>query len=270
MPFRIVIAEYTKSMTRRGLAEGTVYKRQIELRSWFAHVGVDWAGATRREIDEWLDGRPLGLRARYSSISHLSSFYRWAMREDLAAVDPTAAIERPRLPRRLPRPVPSGQVVKLLTDAGELHLPMLLMLDGGLRCCEVARLRWCDVDLEAGTVFVHGKGERDRLVGTPRRLRMALYLAESEATSDYVWGSKVTPARVSQQIGARARELGLAGVTAHRLRHTYATRLYEATGGDLGAVQIALGHASITNTQIYARIDPARALAAARRLDDAA
>jgi integrase/recombinase XerD len=256
-------------MQRRGLAEGTVYKRQIELRSWLDHVGHAWATADRRNVDEWLDTRPLGARSRYSAISHLSAFYRWAIRDECATIDPTTAIERPKLPRRLPRPVPSSQVQRLLGDAGELTTTMLLMLDGGLRCCEVARLRWCDVDLEAGTMFVRGKGDRDRVVGLPRRLRMALYIAEAEALNEWVAGRDLTPARVSQLVGQRARDVGLVGVTAHRLRHTYATRLYEATAGDLGAVQIALGHASITNTQIYAYVDPVRAVEAARKLDAA-
>lgn len=216
-----------------------------------------------------MDQRPqLAPRARYTAISHLSMFYRWAIREEYATVDPTTAVERPRLPRRLPRTVPGSQVSKLLDGAGHLELPMLLMLDAGLRCCEVSRLRWCDVDLEAGTLLVSGKGDRDRLVGMPRRLRMAVYLAESEHRGELVIGRPMSPARISQRVGQRARRLGLTGVTAHRLRHTYATRLYEATAGDLGAVQLALGHASISNTQIYAYVDPARALAAARLLDD--
>lgn len=265
-----VIAGYTLAMRRRGLATGTVYKRQLELRSWMGHAGDAWVRADPHDVDEWLDGRPLAARSRYSAISHLSMFYRWAIREQLAKVDPTTAIERPKLPRRLPRPIPGGQLARLMAGAGELELGMLLMLDAGLRCCEVARLRWCDVDLEAGTVLVTGKGDRDRLVGLPRRLRMALYLAEAEGVSPWVWGCEISPGRVSQLIGSRARALGLAGVTAHRLRHTYATRLYEATAGDLGAVQLALGHASVATTQIYAAVDVARALAAAQLLDDAA
>jgi integrase len=99
---------------------------------------------------------------------------------------------------------------------------------------------------------------------------MAMYLAQADTEVEWVIGRQLTPARVSQMIGQLARQVGLTGVTAHRLRHTYATRLYEATAGDLGAVQLALGHASVTSTQIYAYIDPARALEAARRLDDVA
>ena len=259
--------QYRAAMLRRNLAHGTVATRVNESRRWLAFAGDQWAQADRQLIEQWLDDRPLGARARYTAISHLSAFYRWAIREELTATDPTMTVERPRLPLRLPRPITSVEVEQLIGGAGDLELMVLLMVDAGLRCCEVARLRWRDVDLEAGTVYVTGKGGRDRLVGLPRRLRYALYSAQADSFSPWVTGRVQSPALVSKRVGDRCRQLGLVGVTAHRLRHTYATRLLRATGGDLRAVQSALGHASVVSTQIYAAVDIDRALAVARTLD---
>lgn len=259
--------EYRAAMLRRNLASGTVTARAAELRRWITFAGEQWRTADRDLIEQWLDGRPLGARARYTAISHLSAFYRWAIREGHTDRDPTVAVERPRLPARLPRPVTALEAERLVASAGDLHLIVLLMLDAGLRCCEVAPLRWSDVDLEAGTLYVFGKGSRERLVGMPRRLRLAMYLASAEAAGEYVIGRKMTAARVSQLVGERCVALGLEGVTAHRLRHTYATRLLRATGGDLRTVQMSLGHASVATTQIYAAVDVDRVTAAARLLD---
>lgn len=259
--------QYRAAMLRRNLAHGTVTARVNESRRWLAFAGDQWARADRQLIEQWLDGRPLGARARYTAISHLSAFYRWAIREELAEHDPTITVERPRLPLRLPRPITSSEAEQLIGGADELELIVLLMLDAGLRCCEVARLRWRDVDLEAGTLYVTGKGGRDRLVGLPRRLRYALYSAHADSLSPWVAEREQSPARLSQRVGVRCRELGLIGVTAHRLRHTYATRLLRATGGDLRAVQSALGHASVVSTQIYAAVDADRVLETARMLD---
>lgn len=260
---------YEAAMRRRGLAAGTIYHRMSHLRHWLAFVD-DWRTAGRRDVERWVDARPLGPRARYGAISHLSAFYRWAIREELVDSDPTVAVERPRLPHRLPRPLRASQVEQLLVgvQGDELELPVLLMLDAGLRCAEVARLRWVDVDLEAGTVYVFGKGSRERLQGLPRRLRHALYLGAAAAKHDRVFGRDVTAARMSQLVCRRMHELGV-DATAHQLRHTYATRLYRATSGDLRAVQQALGHASVSTTQVYAAVDVERVVAAAQLLDDA-
>lgn len=262
-----IAEQYRAAMRRRNLAAGTITSRVNELRRWLDFAGDEWASADRHLINGWLDGRPLGARARYTAISHMSAFYRWAIREGLADRDPTIAVERPRLPMRLPRPVTALEAERLLAGAAELGLMVLMMVDAGLRCCEVAALRWSDVDLEAGTVYVFGKGSRERLVGMPRRLRMAAYLAAADADTDRITGRRMSPARVSQLVGARCVELGLNGVTAHRLRHTYATRLLQATGGDLRTVQMSLGHASVATTQIYAAVDIERVTAAARLLD---
>jgi len=265
---RDTTVSYVAYMRRRGLAGGTIYHRVGELRRWYGHVGDRWPAATRQDVEAWIDGRPLGARARYSAVSHLSAFYRWAMREELAVGDPTILVDRPRLPARLPRPVPAD-LVDVLVDgvAGtDLEVPVLLMLDAGLRCIEVARLTWADVDLVDGTLYVYGKGNRERLVGVPRRLRHALYLAQPSAGGGVVIGRAWSPARVSQVLGARFRELGV-DVSAHRLRHTYATRLYRATGGDLRAVQMTLGHASVATTAMYAAIDVDRVTAVAALLD---
>lgn len=263
-------------MKRRGLADGTIYARMGELRRWLEFMGCGWRTANRHDVERWLDSRShLSPRASYTAISHLSAFYRWAIREDLADHDPTMSVERPRLPMRLPRPVNHDAANDIVDQADDLRVAVLLMLDAGLRCCEVTRLRWDDVDLEAGTIYVFGKGSRERMQGMPRRLRMAMYLAAADlgdyrfSPEQYVIGRKVSPGRLSQLLAARFREIGHTGVTAHRLRHTYATRLYKATAGDLRAVQLALGHASVATTQIYAAVDADRVLMSARLLDDA-
>jgi len=74
--------QYRAAMLRRNLAHGTVTARVNESRRWLAFAGDQWAVADRHLIEQWLDGRPLGARARYTAISHLSAFYRWAIREE--------------------------------------------------------------------------------------------------------------------------------------------------------------------------------------------
>ena len=159
----------------------------------------------------------------------------------------------------------ASDVDVLIHDAGPRMAATLgLMVDAGLRCAEVAGLDWSDVDLSRRTLFVRaGKGDRDRLVGLPRRLLQLL--AALDTVTGPVIAPAATPGAISQRVRSHMLRRGVRG-SAHRLRHTYATRLLEATQ-DICAVQVALGHALLTTTQIYAAVDPTRAVAAAHKLD---
>src|SRR4029077_13904703 len=122
--------------------------------------------------------------------------------------DPTERIDRPRLPRRLPRPARLDDVELVIAGAEpRIAAVMLLMADAGLRCCEVARLEWRDVDLGVGVMIVRGKGDRDRMIGLTPRLAAAL--AAFDDVDGPVFGRTVTPARLSQLVN---RELRGAGV----------------------------------------------------------
>jgi site-specific recombinase XerD len=261
-----MVEQYQAAMRREGQARTTIVKRHAELRWWLDHIGQRWSGATRHDVDAWLDGRDIADSTRYVAISNLHAFYLWARREELVEHDPTELLRRPKLHRRLPRPLRAGDVELLIAGANpRMAATIALMYDAGLRCDEVARLTWDDVDLVERTAIVRGKGGRDRMVGLPRRLVVAL--AGLEETTGAVIAPRATAGAISQRVRSHMRRHGVTG-SAHRLRHSFATRLLQATQ-DITAVQVALGHALLTTTQIYAAIDPTRAVLAARKLDHA-
>jgi len=252
-----MLEQYRLAMIRRCLASGTIYKRIRETRAWLEHAGPDWTVAGRADVETWLDRRPLCARSRYAAISHLHAFYKWAQREGFADRDPTEQIERPRLPAALPRPMPELAVDLALTRAtGDVRTMVALMAWAGLRCCEVARLEWSDVDLVAGRMHVTGKGSRGS-----RGLRAEL--AALDGTRGRVVGAVYTPARVSRIVNAHLRACGIERHTAHSFRHRKLTRLCEQTG-DVLAVQAYAGHASIATTQNYVQVSDERL----RRLGD--
>jgi integrase/recombinase XerD len=126
----------------------------------------------------------------------------------------------------------------------------------------VSRLRWADVDLAAGLLYVSGKGDRDATV--PIAPPLARVLAAQDGVDGPVItgarGQACTPERISQRVGAHLRARGCA-CTAHQLRHYAATHLLARTGR-IELVRDFLRHASIATTQVYAESDPG-ALAAA-------
>jgi integrase/recombinase XerC len=258
------MARFHLSMKRRYLARGTIKARMSVARRWLEFAGDDWPTATGEQVEAWLDTLALDVRTRYYRISHVQQFYRWAQREGLATSNPCELIERPRLPRLLPRPARSDLVTLALAEAPlETAIMLSLMVDAGLRCGEVATLDWSQVDLASGRMQFVGKGGRERVVGMPRRLIETL--ARSNESAGPVVGRAVTAGRVSQIVGKYLRDSGV-GATAHQLRHLYATRMLEAADGNLLAVQQSLGHASVTSTQIYALVNPMIAIDAARAL----
>jgi integrase/recombinase XerD len=249
---------WARAMRVRGLADGTIKARRTDWHSWMAHIGDDWATATHRDVEAWLDPRPLGPTATCRAISNLAEYYRWARREGLATIDPTDLVERPRIPRSLPRPAPELGIERgLALGAQSERLAVALMYYAGLRCIEVSRLQRGDLDLVEGWLHVRGKGNVERIV--PIFGPLEPYLAAGagdpgDAPVYTVRGVAVSAARVSQRVGDHLRAQGC-NATAHQLRHRFATHMLRQTGGNLRLVQVLMGHANVATTQIYTLIE---------------
>jgi integrase/recombinase XerD len=271
----------------RGLAGNTLASYRRDLTRYvdaLAAAGItdlgqvseaDVAGhlARLREGDE--EHPPLAAASAARAIVAVRGLHRFAAREGLAATDPTREVKPPALPRRLPKALDVDQVFRLLdVPAGDgppalRDKALLEFLYGtGARISEAVGCATDDLDLDAGTVALHGKGGRTRVVPVGAyacqalqaylvRGRPALAAAAPAATARSTGGAVFLNARggrLSRQ-GAWAilREAAArAGVPAspHTLRHSYATHLLDG-GADIRVVQELLGHASVTTTQVY-------------------
>lgn len=264
MADRAGIDQFEIHMRRRGLAEGTIDKRLSVLRAARTELGPLHT-ITGDDIDTHLDGRrgrdggPLDARTRICWLSHLHCYYQYAVAHDLTDVDPTARLVRPRLRRRLPRPVPEADYLHAVATAPTAMLAAWLLLAGnaGLRCCEIAGLDTADVT--PTSIRVRGKGGRDRVI--PLHARVAALTGYWPTTAgpvfvDQATGGAYTAAQVSRLIGQHLRRVGTRA-TAHQLRHRFASEVYGATG-DLAVVAELCGHESIETTRIYAAVSPAR------------
>jgi site-specific recombinase XerD len=258
-------------MVARGYAACTVSAR-------FA-VAVDWCGwrcgrldAGYTDVERWAASRGVGAAATRNLHVMLRAFYRWALRDGLADVDPTALADRPRVPARLPRPAPEHDIARVYGAADvQVRALLALMACAGLRCVECSRLDWCDVDLRAATVIVNGKGQRERLIDlSPDVVRALAALAVASAGYDgavFVGQGRrrLSPARVSQRVGHAFAGQGLT-TRAHQLRHRAATQALQQPGADLLAVRDLLGHANVSTTQVYTAVVPGRTAATSRAL----
>ncbi|HET7452029.1 MAG TPA: site-specific tyrosine recombinase XerD, partial [Thermoanaerobaculia bacterium] len=246
---------------------------------WLAERRVPIAKVGRAEVVRHLRGRrAAGLSARSAArlISALRGFFAFAVAEKAVAEDPTTHVENPKTWASLPHALSPENVDALLaapdeTDALGLRDRAMLetLYATGLRVSELVRVETERVDLPGGTILVTGKGNKERLVPLGRTARrwIARYLAEARPALDakrspHLFlnrrGAAMTRQRFWQLIEGYARRAGIRGaISPHVLRHSFATHLLEH-GADLRSVQMMLGHADISTTQIYTHVSRAR------------
>jgi integrase/recombinase XerD len=200
-------------------------------------------------------------------------YFRWALREHLIDADPTLRLLAARQPMRVPKTLSEAQVEALLaapdsdTPLGLRDRAMLeLMYASGLRVSELVTLKTVHVSLSDGALHITGKGAKERLVpfGEEARRWLERYILESRAvilagqSSDTLFVTARGRGMTRQMFWLLVKKHALtAGITTplspHTLRHAFATHLLNH-GADLRAVQMLLGHADISTTQIYTHV----------------
>jgi site-specific recombinase XerD len=250
------VALWLRSQRRRNLAPGTIAKRASVARRLSAHAGVELLDVTTEQIEEWLDSRSNTARTRYTDISHVSAFFRWAIREELAESDPTARIDRPKVHAGIPRPIDTDDLRYALRQSTSPELTAMLHLAAfaGLRCAEIAALNAEDVN--GDLMLIHGKGGKDRVVPVHPLIAAAIRALRPGAYGPLF---DLLPWQVSHHIRRHLRACGITA-TAHQLRHYFATAVYEASGSDLRMTQELLGHSSPTTTAMYTRWNRGRSV----------
>lgn len=269
----------------RGLADATLAAYRNDLAGfagWLEKRG-SLLGVDRAAIQRYLAARNTpgsSPRSAARALSSLRQFYRYQLRAGAIATDPTALVEMPAQGRRLPRTLTERDVEALLaapvtqTDLGLRDRAMLeLMYAAGLRVSELVSATHAQINLRQGVIRVTGKGGRERLVplGDAAVAWLQNYLQRARpallgaATSDALFvtgrGSGMTRQNVWHRIRRHAAEAGIRiAVSPHALRHAFATHLLNH-GADLRAVQMLLGHADLSTTQIYTHVARARLMA---------
>jgi integrase len=209
---------------------------------------------TALDVSRFL-GRPnLKAASRSAYFGHISGFYRWYSFN--GGVDVTARLPRPKMPKGTPRPISDEQLRTLLSTnmRRKTRVMILLAALAGLRVHEIAKVRGDDVDLDARTLRVTGKGGRtDTLPLHPLLVEAAKtmprrgwwFMGNSRRP-----GQPIARRSVSEVIQMAMQRAGIPGGTAHRIRHWYGSQLV-AGGADLRTAQTLLRHANLNTTAIY-------------------
>ncbi len=280
-----LIDQFTDSLwLSDGLSKNTIesYRRDlVQLDAWLAlpqhHRAPTLVTLDSSDLQAYFAHRILvdhaGPRTTARLTSTLRRFYQYLLREKLLEVDPSASLDAPKLPRGLPKSLSEADVEALLA-APDINTPLGLrdraMLEtlyaAGLRVTELVGLTVAQVSLNEQVIRVMGKGSKERLVplGQVAAEWLTRYIKDARntilngRTSDDLFIT-VRGATMSRQmfwniIKRYALKADIrTTISPHVLRHAFATHLINH-GADLRVVQLLLGHADITTTQIYTHV----------------
>ena len=250
-----------------GLSKNTISSYRADLRQLKEFIRRDFLEASEIDLFSFLASKKGRASSAARRVSTLKRFYQYCVRERRIGADPTLKLEPPKRVPRFPKTLSEADVEALLgaPDASSaLGLRDRAMLETlyatGLRVSELVALRTFEVNLDSGVVRVMGKGAKERLVplGEEAVDWISRYMKERKDASDALFLTSRGRGMTRQAFWHLIRRYGarvLPGkkLSPHVLRHAFATHLINH-GADLRVVQLLLGHADISTTQIYTHV----------------
>jgi site-specific recombinase XerD len=246
------LAQWQTSMIAAGLARRTVNDRVRTLARFEAAAQIPALLADHFALADWIsrqDVQPATMATLHSSFK---TFYAWALTAELRADNPMLKIKAARRPKRSPRPISEASFQRLLeAAAGDDALTAMLLLGGvqGLRVSEIARMHSRQLDADAKTITVLGKGGHELTNPVQRRVLLHARRMPSGYWFPSQRGRHLGGRTVSQRIRLHMIACRVPG-TPHALRHYFCTQLVER-GADLRIVQELARHALLSTTAIY-------------------
>ena len=283
------LRDFDATLVRLGMAENTrrAYGRDVEgLARWAQAHELDPVAVGPRDLRRYaavLSERGASRSTVARKLAAIRSFYRRALEREAVPANPADLVASPKRDAYLPRvlkPAEAAALVESIPAGDPLALRDRAMLElayaGGLRAEELTNLDVADLDPDGEELRVTGKGGRTRVIpaGEPAWRALERYLdrgrsalaAPAERPEPALFlsksGRRLSTSDVRRRLARWARRAGLppdfpTGLSPHALRHSFATHLLEG-GADLRVIQELLGHATISTTQIYTRVEPGR------------
>ena len=286
-PWRAALRTFDADLQRRGAADRTrrAYGTDAaELAAWATANGLNPENVDYKALRRWaarLSQRGAAPRTMARKLASTRSLFRSLVEHGQIAANPADLLPAPKLPHSLPKTLKPADISRLLekipaaTPLEQRDRALFeIAYSSGLRAEELVDLNTSSIDFDAEQVRIEGKGGKTRFVpvGEPALRSIAAYLergrpALQSAEPDPALflsksGRRLSTSDVRRRLRVWARHAATqTGVHPHALRHSFATHLLEG-GADLRAIQEMLGHASISTTQVYTRVESARLRAA--------
>lgn len=255
-----VLTQWGEWQRSANLSQRTITERAAVLRRFLTWCGKDPFSFTAQDIIAYLERPALKPGTRCTYHEYLRNYGDWLVRTHQAATNPADGTPAPKRRKGVPRPITPAQLQAVLDVAKHRRTRMMFLLAAfqGLRVHEIAKIRGEDFDLDAGVLYVTGKG------GTTAMLPVhELVAAEAASFPRIDWwfpsyrnAGPIHRTAVSKTIHDALARAGV-HATPHQLRHFYGTELVR-NGVSLRVVQELMRHSSLATTQIYTLVDEAQ------------
>jgi len=265
----------------KGLSDNTAEAYSDDLNKLIKYIDnepdVSILSLTYKDLQQFIAQlSDIGINARSQAriISGIKSFYRFLLMEDYIRTDPTELLESPKIGQKLPEVLTENEINNLINSIdlskpeGQRNRAMLEVLYScGLRVSELIGLQYSKIYFDEQFIIVKGKGDKQRLVPISQKAIQEIrnYLIDrhtikvQKGFEDTLFlnrrGAGLTRVMVFHIIKEQAKIAGIRkNISPHTMRHSFATHLLEG-GANLRAIQMMLGHESISTTAIYTHID---------------
>lgn len=270
---------YISAKRLEGLSDLTLEDYYRELMLFEFRVSKPTARITTSDIRQYLAGNEdIMVSTQGKKLSIIKSFFAWLVEEEIILRNPSARINRMKLPKRLPKALTAIEL-EILREACETFRERALievMYSTGCRLSEVSNMKRKDIKWSTGSISVIGKGNKQRIVylntkATYHLERYLEYCEDVENESEYLFTTEIRPYRqmknktIQDSINKIAARTDIdKNVTPHVMRHTMATLAMDS-GIELGDLQQLLGHESANTTLRYAEVSEERKQSAHKR-----
>ena len=266
----------------RGLSQNSINSYKYDLQKLIIYLEENNIEISPIKIDSeviqqfiYTIAKELNARSQSRIISGLRSFFEYLIFEDYRKTNPLALIESPKIGRKLPDTLSIQDIDKIVMSIdlskpqGERNRAIIETLYScGLRVSELTHLKVSDLFFDEGFIKVTGKGDKQRFVpiGSLTQKYITIYKNEIRPHTPIVEefrdtlflnrrGKQLSRAMIFTLVKQLAEKAGIhKTISPHTFRHSFATHLLE-NGADLRAIQLMLGHESITTTEIYMHVD---------------